>query len=106
MFEPAPPDGPVVVLKTYEVAPKNEAAFVVAMDRVRRSRQRTGAVQWRLFRSGERPNTFVEGFVVRSWDEHLHQHVIRQTRQDLLAEQEVDKYVVGEPKLEHLIAVN
>lgn len=42
---------------------------------------------------------------MRSWDEHLHQHVIRQTRQDLIAEEEVDKYVVGEPKLEHLIAV-
>ncbi|RAV18198.1 MFS transporter [Mycolicibacterium sp. GF69] len=106
LFEPAPPDGPVVVLKTYRVAPPDEAAFIAAMDRVRRSRRRTGAVQWRLFRSGESPNTFVEVFVVRSWDEHLHQHVIRQTMQDLIVEQEVDKYVVGEPKLEHLIAVN
>ena len=106
VFEPAPPDGPVVVLKTYRVAPQDETAFVAAMDRVRRSRQRTGAVQWRLFRSGERPNTFVEGFVVRSWYEHLHQHAIRQTRQDLIAEQEVDRHVIGEPKLEHLIAVS
>lgn len=106
VFEPAPPDGPVLVLKTYRVASENEAAFVAAMGRVKRSRQRTGAVQWRLFRSCEFPNTFVEAFVVRSWYEHLHQHVIRQTGQDLIAEQEVDKYVVGEPKLEHLIAVS
>nr|WP_090277624.1 MFS transporter [Mycolicibacterium komanii]CRL72406.1 transmembrane transporter [Mycolicibacterium komanii] len=106
VFEPAPPDGPVLVLKTYKVAAENEASFIAAMDRVRRSRQRTGAAQWRLFRSGEFPHTFVEAFVVRSWYEHLHQHVVRQTGQDLIAEQEVEKYVVGEPKLEHLIAVN
>ncbi|KUI02883.1 MFS transporter [Mycobacterium sp. IS-3022] len=106
VFEPAPPDGPVVVLKTYRVAAEDEAAFVAAMARVKRSRQRTGAVQWRLFRSGESPNTFVEAFVVRSWDEHLHQHMTRQTRQDLLIEQAVDKFVIGQPTLEHLIAVN
>lgn len=105
VFEPAPPDGPVVVLKTYHVAPQDQAAFVAVMDRVRRSRQRTGAVQWRLFRSGESADTFVEGFVVRSWEEHLHQHVTRQTGQDLIIEREVAKFVVGEPTLEHLIAV-
>lgn len=105
VFEPEPPDGPVVVLKSYRVAPEDEAAFIAAMQRVGRSRQRTGAAQWRLFRSGEHANTFVEAFIVRSWAEHLSQHVIRQTRQDLLAEQAVDRFVIGEPTLQHLIAV-
>ncbi|SEH51849.1 Predicted arabinose efflux permease, MFS family [Mycolicibacterium rutilum] len=106
VFEPEPPDGPVVVLKSYRVEPEDEAGFIAAMARVGRSRQRTGAAQWRLFRSGEQPNTFVEAFIVRSWGEHLRQHVIRQTGQDLLAEQAVDKFVTGEPTLQHLIAVN
>ncbi|MBO0678450.1 MFS transporter [Mycolicibacterium sp. S2-37] len=106
VFEPAPPDGPVVVLKSYCVAPEDEAGFLAAMQRVGRSRQRTGASQWQLFRSGEEAGTFVEAFVVRSWDEHLRQHVTRQTGQDLIAEQEVEKFVQGEPTLRHLIAVH
>ncbi|AMO63652.1 transmembrane transporter [Mycolicibacterium phlei] len=106
VFQPEPPDGPVVVLRSYQVDPADEAAFIEAMQRVGRSRQRTGAAQWGLFRSGEYANTFVEAFMVRSWEEHLHQHVTRQTGQDLLAEQAVEKYVVGEPTLQHLIAVN
>jgi MFS family permease len=105
MFEPAPPDGPVVVQKSYRVAPEHEAGFFAAMARVGRSRQRTGAVQWQLFRSGEEAGTFVEMFVVASWDEHLRQHQTRQTGQDLVAEQEVERFVDGESTLRHFIAV-
>ena len=70
-----------------------------------RSRQRTGAAQWRLFRSVEHESTFVETFVVRSWGEHLHQHYTRLTGQDLLIEQAVEQFVDGEPVSQHLIAV-
>ncbi|OBB59521.1 MFS transporter [Mycobacterium sp. 852013-51886_SCH5428379] len=106
VFEPAAPDGPVVVLRSYCVAPEDEAGFLAAMARVGRSRQRTGASQWQLFRSGEDADTFVEGWVVRSWQEHLRQHVTRQTGQDLLAEQAVERFVRGEPTVRHLIAVH
>jgi MFS family permease len=105
VFEPAPPDGPVVVLVSYEVDPQDEAEFFAAMAKLGRSRQRTGAVQWQLFRSLEEHATFVEAFVVRSWDEHLRQHRGRLTGHDLLTEQTVEKFVRGEPTSRHLIAV-
>lgn len=46
VFEPDPQDGPVVVLQSYVVAPEDEAGFLALMQRVRRSRQRTGAMEW------------------------------------------------------------
>lgn len=105
VFEPAPPDGPVVVLRSYRVAPERVADFLAAMPRVGRSRQRTGAMQWQVFRNGEEADTFVEVFVVRSWDEHLRQHATRQTGADLAAERAVEPFIEGEPTLTHLIAV-
>ncbi len=92
VFEPEPLDGPVLVLTSYRVDPANEEGFLAAMAVLGRSRQRTGASQWRLFRSVEQEATFVETFVVRSWGEHLHQHYTRLTGQDLLIEQNVEKY--------------
>jgi MFS family permease len=105
VFEPEPPDGPVLVLTSYRVDPDEEAEFLAAMAVLGRSRQRTGASQWQLFRSAEQAATFVEAFVVRSWGEHLHQHRTRLTGQDLLVEQTVERYVQGEPTSHHLIAV-
>jgi MFS family permease len=105
VFEPDPLDGPVVVLQSYLVAPEDEAGFLALMHRVRRSRQRTGAMQWGIFRSGESADTFVELFVVRSWDEHLRQHLVRQTGLDLALEQELARFVHGESTLRHFIAV-
>jgi MFS family permease len=105
VFEPAPPDGPVVVLQSYRVAAEDESDFVTAMARVGRSRQRTGASQWQLFRSGEEAGVFVEAFFVRSWDEHLRQHLVRQTGQDLVIEQAVEQFILGPPTVQHLIAV-
>jgi MFS family permease len=105
VFEPDPQDGPVVVLQSYRVAPEDEAGFLALMQRVRRSRQRTGAMQWGIFRSGESADTFVELFVVRSWDEHLRQHLVRQTGLDYALEQEIARFVHGESTLRHFIAV-
>jgi len=105
IFEPEPRDGPVLVLTSYHVDPAEEPEFLDAMARLGRSRQRTGASQWQLFRSIERERTFVEAFVVRSWGEHMHQHRTRLTGQDLLIEQSAQRYVVGEVRSQHLIAV-
>lgn len=105
LFEPDPQDGPVVVLQSYVVAPEDEGGFLALMQRVRRSRQRTGAMQWGIFRSGESADTFVELFLVRSWDEHLRQHLVRQTALDLALERELAQFVHGAPTLRHFIAV-
>lgn len=105
VFEPEPPDGPVLVLTSYRVEPEHEAEFFAAMGVLGRSRQRTGASQWQLFRSVERERVFIEAFVVRSWDEHLRQHRTRLTGNDLLIEQSVERWVEGETVSHHLIAV-
>ncbi|AFM15623.1 arabinose efflux permease family protein [Mycolicibacterium chubuense NBB4] len=105
VFEPEPLDGPVLVLTSYCVAPENEQAFLTAMAALGRSRQRTGASQWRIFRSVEKESTFVEAFIVRSWGEHLHQHYTRLTGQDQLIEQNVEKYADGEAVSQHYLAV-
>lgn len=105
VFEPEPLDGPVLVLTSYRVTAEDEAAFIAAMAVLGRSRQRTGASQWRLFRSVEHESTFVETFVVRSWGEHMHQHRTRLTGQDLLIEQAVERYTDGEPISRHYLAV-
>jgi hypothetical protein len=105
VFEPEPLDGPVMVLTAYRVAPSDEEAFLAAMVVQGRSRQRTGAAEWRVFRSVEHESTFVESFVVRSWGEHMHQHHTRLTGQDQLIEAAVDQYIDGEPVSEHYLAV-
>ena len=105
VFEPEPLDGPVLVLTSYRVASSNDDAFLAAMAVLGRSRQRTGASQWRLYRSVEHESTFVESFIVRSWGEHMHQHYTRLTGQDLLIEQAVEQFVDGVPVSEHYLAV-
>lgn len=105
VFEPEPLDGPVLVLTSYRVLPENEERFIAAMDVLGRSRQRTGASQWRLFRSVEEESTFVETFVVRSWGEHMHQHYTRLTNQDQAVEARVEDLVEGAATSHHYLAV-
>lgn len=105
VFEPEPLDGPVLVITAYRVTSDNEDAFTSAMAVLGRSRQRTGASEWRLFRSVEHESTFVETFVVRSWGEHMHQHYIRLTGQDRLIEEAVERCIEGEAVSEHYLAV-
>lgn len=100
---PAADSGPVVVRTTYTVAPENEAAFLRAMPDLRRSRLRTGAIQWGIFRDGEQSHEFVELFVVPSWDEHIRQHDVRLTGTDRDVEAVADKLSDPPPRTSHLI---
>ena len=105
VFDPEPLDGPVLVLTSYRVTPDNEEDFVAAMTVLGRSRQRTGASQWRLYRSVEEEWTYIESFVVRSWGEHMHQHYLRLTGQDQLIEQRVEKLLVDAATSHHYLAI-
>ena len=82
MVRPEPDTGPILVEVRYTIRPENEAAFLEAMPRLRRSRLRTGAVQWGVFRTGETPDELVEVYVVASWGEHMRQHHGRMTGAD------------------------
>jgi hypothetical protein len=96
---------PVVVMSTYRVRPERERPFVEAMARVRDSRLRTGAVRWGLYRDGADRSTFVELFVVPSWEEHLRQHHERLTGTDRDYETQATALADGEG-LHHLISVD
>ncbi|WP_199512047.1 MFS transporter [Nucisporomicrobium flavum] len=104
-IEPDPDAGPVVVEVSYTVAPEDEAAFLAAMPRLRRSRQRTGAVQWGVFRTGESPDQLVEVYVVPSWDEHLRQHSGRMTGADEELERHVRALSHPEPRVVHRLPI-
>jgi MFS family permease len=103
-LEPESHEGPVLVTVSYAVSPEREAAFVEAMEAVRRSRMRTGAVRWGLFRDGEQPSRFVEAYVVPSWDEHLRQHTGRLTGSDQAVEERAQALADGPPEVSHLLS--
>jgi MFS family permease len=102
VFEPDPKDGPVLVVKHYQVPSENRAAFVAAMEPVGRSRRRTGASGWSVYRDGSRPDRFTEVFTVRSWDEHLRQHGDRLTGADQEFERRALELAEPDPEVEHL----
>ncbi len=65
---------PVLVTTTWEVAPDDVEAFLADIRELRRTRFRTGAKRWSLYRDADRPHRITEFFVVADWEEHLAQH--------------------------------
>ena len=104
VFDPEPQAGPVLVTTTYTVTPQHEQPFLQEMSWVRRSRLRTGAVEWGLYRDGETVHRFVECFVVPSWEEHLRQHRERQTGADRQHEEQAAALSDPPPQTTHLLA--
>lgn len=85
--EPMPPDDyqapqhavevagtPVIVATTWEVDPEQVDVFLDTMRALRRTRMRTGALRWSLFRDADRPYRMTEFMVLPDWGEHLAQH--------------------------------
>ncbi len=102
-FDPDPGAGPVQVMVRYEVRPADQDAWLAAMRDLRRSRLRSGAFRWELYRVGERPDHFVEIFAIPSWEEHERQHRSRLTADDRTAEEAAFAFAVGTPRGEHLV---
>ena len=102
LIDPDSVDGPVVVTLRYRVSPANAKEFLRAMQVVARSRRRTGATRWDLFRDGEDLEKFVEIFTVPSWEEHLRQHGGRLTGFDRKAEERARALAEAPPDVEHL----
>ncbi|MEH1129736.1 MFS transporter [Micromonospora sp. CPCC 206061] len=103
VLDPDPGAGPILVTVAYAVPPEREPEFVAAMRAVRRSRQRTGATRWGLYRDGAVAGRFVEVYTVPSWDEHLRQHGGRLTGADQDVEERARALVVGTPEVTHLL---
>lgn len=102
--DPAPDDGPVLVVLTYRVPEPNTAAFLIAIRKVGVSRRRTGAARWGIYRDSATPNCFVEIFSVPSWAEHMRQHSGRLTGYDHELEQAAKALADGEPTVQHLFS--
>jgi MFS family permease len=102
IFTPDAADGPVLVTVTYRVPEDNAVAFTEAMSHVGRSRKRTGALRWELFRDGGDATRFVESYLVGTWAEHLRQHESRLTGADRRFEEQARRHTVGEPEVVHL----
>jgi hypothetical protein len=102
VIDPHPDSGPVLVTLTYSVPPDRQPAFLAAMQRVGRSRRRTGATDWGVFRDGAAPDQFVEAYLVPSWQEHLRQHAGRLTVTDQDIEVEAKGLADGPPRVAHL----
>lgn len=103
MGEPEPDAGPVVIAVEYEVMPEREREFLAAMSAMRRSRRRSGATRWDLYRVGESPGVFVEQFHVATWREHQRQHDGRLTVEDQAIEDAAFAHVLGAPRTRHLL---
>lgn len=103
---PAPEDGPVRVVVSYEVDEGDMQAFVHAMTALREARLRTGAYAWRLDRDLADPHRFVETFSVESWAEHLRQHD-RFSHQDRQIQERAQAFHRGSkpPAVTHLMDV-
>lgn len=99
---PEPDAGPVQVIVEYHVPPEHETDWLAAMQDMRRSRLRSGAFRWELYRIGERPDRFLEIFAVPSWAEHERQHQHRLTAEDQAIEEAAFAHTTTTPTAEHL----
>jgi len=105
-FEPDADAGPVLVTATYSVPVASADAFVTAMSDLERSRRRTGASDWQLYRDGADPERFLEVFKVPSWDTHLRQHGGRLTGADAAIEKRADALATGPSTVHHYFSTD
>jgi MFS family permease len=103
-LDPDEQSGAVLVTVEYRVLPDRVEDFVRAMDFTSRSRLRTGALRWGLYRDGLTTDRFLEFYLLPSWREHLRQHEHRQTVTDRIREEALAKLLVGPPQTSHLFS--
>ncbi len=73
VLKPDPEDGPILIEIEYRVTGADVPRFQRAMEDVRRTRRRDGAMRWSLFQDLSHPERHVESFLVASWAEHERQ---------------------------------
>jgi MFS family permease len=101
-----PDDGPILVTIDYAVRPGEEDAFVEAMGSVARSRRRTGARRWELYRDPAAPDHFFETFLIATWAEHRRQHFGRLTVFDRQAEERAHSFLAEPTVVRHLVSAD
>ena len=61
--------GRVLVTVQYDVAPESVDAFLARSEQLRHFRQRTCAMEWRLFTDESNPDRYLETFLVATWED-------------------------------------
>ena len=102
-IDPQLEQGPVLVISTYSVDSQNVAAFLAAMQDVRRMKLRTGASSFSLYQDGASAECYVEVARYPSWAEHLRQHGGRLTGSDRELENAALQWINGKPAVQHLL---
>jgi quinol monooxygenase YgiN len=103
-LDPYQQSGAVLVRVEYRVLPDRVDEFLAAMAYASRSRLRTGALRWGLYRDGAETDRFLELYLVPSWREHVRQHEHRQTVTDRGREEALGKLLAGPPHATHLFS--
>jgi MFS family permease len=104
---PLPDDtGPVMVMIEYRIDPDRACDFEPAVRALGVTRRRDGAYSWGVFQDTERPERFVEYFLVESWVQHLRQHQ-RVSKADQTLQDRVRAFHLGPepPRVSHLIGL-
>ena len=102
--EVGPESGRVVTTVTYQVRAEDHAAFVEAMQEVRRIRRRDGARRWMLMQDMSAPEVWVERFHSPSWVEH-----VRRYHRFTVSDQEIERRALAfhraaePPRIRHLL---
>ena len=94
-FEFDPTTGPVLITVEYLVPRAEAAAFVAAMEALRRIRRRDGALHWGLYEDVARPERWLETFTIASWLDHLRQQE-RLTMTDAAVEARARSFHTGD----------
>jgi MFS family permease len=101
-----PPDaGPVLVTLEWKVHGPDVPEYLRVMRDLARARRRTGAYLWGVFQDAVDPELFLETFTVRTWREHLRQHLERGTVADAALEERARSFLAGGtgPVVRHLV---
>ena len=102
-FEPEHSEGPIRIEIQYRIGADDTEEFLRAMDEVRRTRRRDGAMAWSLYQDLSDPERHVESFLVSSWAEHERQPE-RAMRSDRVAIERVLALQKGDgPQVAHLL---
>ena len=89
---------------SYQVHDGNQTAFLLAMEKLGKSRRRDGAWEWNIMENINATGIFQEFFLVVTWLDHLRQHE-RISKQDAIIQDEILSYLKegSEPVITHFI---
>lgn len=85
-------DASTLVVVRYEVCAADEEDFLRVLHLIGRGRRRTGAKRWSVYRDAEQEHTYIETYVLSSWDEHLREH-LRRTVSEQRLQEDVRRYL-------------